>query len=195
MSNQISSIKSNTTNINNEETTMTNNNQAPAILPLTHVHGEVDCVSQDYSGEYSTRYLSYKVNRLVEDAQMEACDEETATEAVQKVLASVDAQSETFWDELDGEPNDNYDGIETGTTESREGLLRFAKENVGQTLSQLIAGVRFEGGFVKVDFDDLINSERFDEEFDGDIDECWEAAEAAADRYVLKADATLALAA
>ena len=194
MSNQISNIKSN--NNNNEEITMTNNNnQAPAVLPLTHVHAEVDCASEGYDGEYSSRYISEETRQKLEIACEDATDETEAHEAQQEILAAVHDQSDTFWGQLDGEPNDSFDGVETGWTESKEGLTRFAKENEGLTLNQLLTGVRYEGGFVNVDFDSLINSERFEEEFVGNIDECWKAAEAAADRYVLQADATLVLAA
>lgn len=172
---------------------MSNKTQAPTTLPLTHAHCQVNCVSTEYDGQFSSRYLSDKVRLEVEQARMDADDEAEVAAAVQKVLASVNEQAETFWNQIDGESNDNFNGIETGTTESADGLTRFAKDNEGLTLSQLFKGVDYEGGVIKVDFEDLINSNRFDQEFNGDIDECWEAAEAAANHYVLKGDATLVL--
>ena len=162
-------------------------------LPIGSLQVEVACVGTDYDDNYSDRFVSEETRRKLEDAYFETDGEdEEIAEAKQKVLAQVDSDCESFFDQLDAERDDDFNGIASGTTESATGIQRFAAANAGMTLSQLLNGCNYAGGRIYADIDGMLDAAWDDETLhyeEGDT----EKIEANASRYILQANGTFLL--
>lgn len=171
--------------------TPTNNNTASPQLsqfPLAIVRTECEIPNDRHPSESLRR-------------KFEAAEEDTdggeleVMHARQAVLETAELDQENFWHALQPEMWTDGGGIEQGTSTFGKGIKDFAKDNQGVNLTQLAAGIDWEGGRVIVDLDYLMEYLLQNNLISGATYDAYclagEGLEINTDSYLLQADAML----
>ena len=166
-------------------TLLTTTAPLPNTIALLRVETEVDYASPDINDNYSTRYVSDEIRKLVEDKVIYAEDETEAQEVTNDVLSEVADIYEHFSCTLGIESEDSCFGVARGYSIDPNGVGEFAERHIGYTLSDLMTGVRFEGGFVNIDLEELVEA-IFEEGLEGNSDWGTARLKANAHRYILR---------